>query len=259
MTRTSEEVLDYTAHPITFCDIYDLNMQAQQFSDNMKIAQYGSHQNLHQQLNDGSREIADQPRIEEEMSGPYFARPGPFYLPQTEGKWWSMSKQDFKALNDVARRNHTMFARIMETIWGVQLHGVDRCEYCNKKGHECWTFKPEAAPRIRNVGTRCARCQAERKIASCTLTKTFLATKDVPSIAPFDPKHRSGASAEQHGAVRDLYSQQNICEEDLNVLAAFGVTELDLQLTIDEQRSFEEGSFGNVEGLIAAPEFAKYF
>ena len=48
---------------------------------------------------------------------------------------------------------------IMETSWGEQRHGADRCERCVKRGFECWVMSGEAREMMKRSIATCARCR----------------------------------------------------------------------------------------------------
>lgn len=208
-----------------------------------------------------SSEIADQPRIVEETYREHFARPGPFYCNRITGKWWSVTQEQSDSVDDVARRNITMIGRIMETIYGVQLFGDDRCDECKKQGTECWAFTEHAMHRIPNAGGRCARCRDKYKSGGCSLTRrTSIA--NTPAVTANSSANRPSPSPLMHGVMQYPIHPQGSPQDariDPATLESFGLTEADIQLTGEEQQAFAEGNFGNVEGLISSAEYLQYF
>lgn len=60
----------------------------------------------------------------------------------------------------------------METDYGQQLFGNDRCQNCVDAKRECWVFREEVVKDVlKNAGGACTHCRFDRNNKGCSAYK----------------------------------------------------------------------------------------
>lgn len=90
----------------------------------------------------------DRVQMRDYCPGTYTLRPIALRYPD---RWYATAGTAGSKRNSI----HLM----METSWGEQRHGADRCERCVKRGFECWVLSGEARNMMKQPIATCARCR----------------------------------------------------------------------------------------------------
>jgi len=95
------------------------------------------------------------------------------YRPRIQGRWWSLTDEQFDGLSIKRQQAASNVTKIMETVLGEQRSDLDACSKCRKRGLECWAFSSEGRKAVKFSSGVCARCRGFNTHGSCSLSNSI--------------------------------------------------------------------------------------